>query len=149
MEDQRLKRLAWLLDSSIPIPGLKFRIGLDAIVGLIPGVGDFVGVALSSYIVARAARLGAPPTVLARMAMNIAIEAVVGLVPLLGDLFDAAWKANQRNVRLLAAYVERPETVRRRSGLVMLGVVAGLALAVGAFGVVAFVVLRWLLTTLR
>ena len=69
---QRLARLAWLLDNSIAIPGLRFRIGLDAIIGLIPGLGDVVGVLFSSYIVREAARIGVPPSVLVRMAFNVA-----------------------------------------------------------------------------
>lgn len=71
---RRLGRIAWLLDSSIPIPGMRFRIGLDAILGLIPGIGDVLGVLLSSYIVREAARAGAPPSVLTRMAWNVAVE---------------------------------------------------------------------------
>src|SRR5512145_2015000 len=100
---ERLARLAWLLDSSIPIPGTRFSIGLDALIGLVPFVGDVVGVLLSSYIVGEAARLGASRSVLARMVFNVAVEGLTGLVPLAGDVFDAAWKANQRNVRLLGA----------------------------------------------
>src|SRR4051812_43943476 len=89
---RRLARVAWLLDNSIRIPGSKFRIGLDAILGLIPGIGDVLGVLLSSYIVREAARLGAPPSVLLRMAFNVAVEGIVGIVPFVGDVFDAAWK---------------------------------------------------------
>src|SRR5215210_28140 len=98
---RRLGRIAWLLDSSIPLPGVRFRIGIDAILGLVPGLGDLFGVLLSSYIVREAARLGAPPSVLMHMAWNVAIEGVVVMVPFIGDLFDAAWKANQRNFALL------------------------------------------------
>src|SRR5918996_1184588 len=94
---RRLARLAWLLDNSIALPGTRFRIGLDAILGLVPGLGDLLGVLLSSYIVREAARLGAPPSVLARMVWNVAIEGIAGMVPFLGDVFDAACKANQRN----------------------------------------------------
>src|SRR5918999_2546085 len=100
---RRLARLAWLLDNSIPLPGTRFRIGIDAIIGLVPGLGDLLGVLLSSYIVREAARLGAPPSVLTRMAFNVAPEGLVGLVPVVGDVFDAAWKANQRNLVLLDA----------------------------------------------
>jgi hypothetical protein len=134
---RRLGRIAWLLDSSIPLPGMRFRIGADAIIGLIPGVGDLLGVLLSSYIVREAARVGAPPSVLIRMAWNVAIEGVVGMVPLLGDVFDAAWKANQRNFALLEAHLDRPQQVRRSSrafvALLMLGLV-GLFVLVGAGG---------------
>lgn len=98
---ERLRRLAWLLDSSIRIPGTRWTVGIDALIGLVPGLGDAVGVLLSSYIVYQAARLGATRGVLARMVLNIAIEGLVGAIPILGDLFDAGFKANQRNIRLL------------------------------------------------
>jgi hypothetical protein len=103
-EAARLARLAWLLDSSIPIPGTGFRIGLDALIGLVPGIGDLIGVLLSSYIVKEAWRMGAPKSMLLRMAFNVAVEGVIGAVPFLGDLFDMAWKANQRNLRLLRGH---------------------------------------------
>ena len=112
---ERLKFLAWLLDSSIPIPGTPYSIGLDAIVGLLPFIGDLIGVVASSYILAEANRLGVGRTILARMAFNVALEGVIGIVPLLGDLFDAAWKANMRNVQLLDAWAEHPHATRRAS----------------------------------
>ncbi|HJS78291.1 MAG TPA: DUF4112 domain-containing protein [Burkholderiales bacterium] len=92
---RKLERLAWLLDSSIPIPGTRFSIGLDALIGLVPFLGDLIGVLLSTYIVGEAARLGAGRSVLARMVLNVAVEGLAGLVPLAGDVFDAAWKANK------------------------------------------------------
>lgn len=104
---ERLRRFAWLLDSSIPVPGTRFTVGVDALLGLFPVLGDVLGMLLSAYIVNEAARLGAPRRLLLRMAANIAIEGIVGVVPFAGDLFDAAWKANQRNVRLLEAWLKR------------------------------------------
>jgi hypothetical protein len=103
---RRLERLAWLLDSSIPIPGTRLSVGIDALVGLIPGIGDLLGVLASSYILVEAARMGVGKAILLRMACNIAIEGVLGIVPLAGDIFDAAWKANQRNVRLLNDWLD-------------------------------------------
>ena len=120
----RLRRLAWLLDSSLPLPGTRWRIGLDALIGLVPFIGDFVGVAFSGVILAEAARLGVGKRVLARMALNVALEGLVGLVPLAGDVFDAAWKANQRNVRLLDEWLERPLRTERASGWFVLGLLA-------------------------
>lgn len=141
---ERLNRLAWLLDNSIPIPGLHFRIGLDALIGLIPGIGDAVGVLLSTYILGEAARLGVPKTVLIRMAFNVAIEGVIGIIPLAGDLFDAAWKANQRNVRLIGAYLDNPRKITRTST----GFVFVLAVLVISFlvvtSVVGFLIFRWI-----
>lgn len=97
---QRLRSLAWLLDRSIPIGG-RWRIGLDPIIGLVPGAGDWIGSALSLYVLYEGARLGLPFGALLRMAGNILIEAIVGTVPLLGDLFDFAWQANSRNLAVV------------------------------------------------
>ena len=120
----RLRRLAWLLDSSIAIPGTRFSVGLDALVGLVPFIGDFIGVAFSAVILVEAARLGVGKRILARMALNVALEGLVGLVPLAGDVFDAAWKANQRNVRLLNQWLERPLRTERTSGWLVVGLLA-------------------------
>jgi hypothetical protein len=145
-EQRRLVRLAWWLDSSIPVPGTRFRFGLDALIGLVPGVGDVVGLAISSYIVAQAARLGAPRALLARMATNIGIETIVGAVPLLGDLFDAAWKANQRNVRLLDEYVRSPVRTQRTSVAFLAVLIAVMLAMLFTFAVIIYAVLRWAFT---
>ena len=133
---RRLGRMAWLLDSAIQIPGTRFRVGLDAIIGLVPGFGDIAGVLLSSYIVREAARAGAPTSVLLRMAWNVAVEGIVGMIPFAGDIFDAAWKANQRNVALLDAHFENPQRTRRSSqvfvGLLIAGLIALVALTTTA-----------------
>ncbi len=97
----QVNHLAWLLDNSIEVPVIRYRIGLDAIIGLIPVVGDVAGMIISSYIVAQAMRLGVSRTILTRMVINILIEGIIGSIPLVGDLFDATFKANVRNVRLL------------------------------------------------
>jgi hypothetical protein len=141
---ERLRALAWLLDSSIPIPGTRLTVGLDALIGLFPVIGDLIGVLLSSYILGEAARLGAPRVLLMRMAFNIGIEGVVGIVPLAGDVFDAAWKANQRNVRLLDAWIERPEKAARASRLFAAALVLGVAAFLGLLGALGFFLLRWL-----
>jgi hypothetical protein len=129
----RLRRLSYLLDNSIPIPGTPFRIGLDSIIGLIPGVGDLVGGAFSLYIILEAAKLGAARSLLARMGWNVAIDVLVGAVPLLGDLFDAGWKANVRNLALLERQVQRPvESARSNRRFVMLVGVSLFLLLAGA-----------------
>jgi hypothetical protein len=139
-----LARFAWLLDSSIPIPGTRLSIGIDALIGLVPFVGDLIGVLASSYILAEAARLGVGRSVLIRMALNVAAEGIVGIIPLAGDVFDAAWKANQRNVRLLERWMDEPRHAQRASG----ALVAGIALALLALVVAALLLmvlaLRWL-----
>jgi len=141
---ERLAWLAWLLDSSIPIPGTRFTIGLDALIGLFPVVGDAVGVVLSSYIVREAAALGAPRSILARMAFNVALEGLVGMIPLAGDVFDAAWKANQRNVRLLGAWLDAPRAAQRSSRAFVAALVAGTAAFLVAACVAGFFIARWL-----
>jgi len=141
---ERLAFLAWLLDSSIPIPGTRFSIGLDALIGLFPVIGDLIGVAASSYILAEANRLGVGRAILARMAFNVAVEGVIGIVPLFGDVFDAAWKANVKNVRLLNAWAERPHQTRRASRLFLSGLTAALIAFFGACGFLTYLLIDWL-----
>ena len=109
-----------------------------------PFIGDLAGVLASSYILAEAARLGVGRSVLLRMALNVAIEGIVGLVPFAGDVFDAAWKANRRNVRLLDQWLAQPQHAQRAS----LALVAGLAAGLMALVVIALLLmvlaLRWL-----
>jgi len=131
---RRLRILAWLLDRSIPLGG-GWRVGLDPLLGLLPGAGDGVGVLLSLFILYDAARLGLPGRVLVRMAGNIAVEAVVGLIPVLGDVFDFAWQANMRNLQLVEKYHhprQSPRPVRKIA--LALGLFALLLLAVMATG---------------
>ena len=97
---RRLERLAGLLDDHFRVPGTRWRFGYDSLIGLVPGIGDAAGAALSMYIIAEAARLGVPKRKLARMLAHTGLETVVGAVPLVGDLFDASYKANRRNVAL-------------------------------------------------
>jgi hypothetical protein len=141
---ERLARLAWLLDSSIRIPGTKFTVGLDAVVGLFPFVGDLVGVLFSSYIVAEAARLGAPKSVLARMAVNVGVEGLIGLIPFAGDVFDAAFKANQRNVRLLNRWLDRPGKTARASAAFVIALALGLFILLALPAGLALLATRWL-----
>jgi hypothetical protein len=141
---QRLATLAWLLDSSIPIPGTRFTVGIDALIGLFPFIGDMIGVLFSSYILSEASRLGAPKSVLMRMSFNIGIEGLVGIVPLAGDLFDAAFKANQRNVKLLNDWFDRPQKTERASRAFGLGLVIAVLLFLALLGYVGFLLVRWL-----
>lgn len=137
---ERLHALARVLDTAFVVPGTSFRFGLDALIGLIPGVGDLVGAGLSGYILFEAARLGAPKSVLLRMGWNIAVETVVGAVPFLGDLFDAAYKANKRNMRLLDRHLGEPVVVHRSSRWIVIAILAAVGLLlIGA--VVLFVLL--------
>lgn len=108
---RRLDKLSRLLDNAFAIPGTRFRIGLDGILGLIPGIGDATGAALSIYLIVQAARLGLPVSTLLRMVGNVALETVVGAVPIVGDIFDIVWKANIRNMALLRGH--RPLAVAK------------------------------------
>jgi hypothetical protein len=98
---KNLNALAKLMDAQFRIPGTDIRFGVDGVIGLIPGVGDFVSFLISSYLVSVAVNKGASGFVLARMVFNIVLDALVGAVPVLGDIFDVAFKANQRNMKLL------------------------------------------------
>jgi len=139
---ERLQKLAHFSDSAIPLPG-GHRIGFDGVIGLIPGVGDLAGAALSSYIIAEAHRLGAPAIILMRMGLNMLLESIVGVIPIVGDLFDFAWKANRRNVLLLEQHLERPHQVRRQSRWVVAGVAALLVAGVALFLALLVALLRW------
>src|SRR6476660_10650852 len=99
--DQNLEHLAWLMDDLIRIPGLGWRFGLDALVGLIPGFGDTATSLASFYILASAVRYRVPKITLLRMGLNIGIDYLVGSLPLVGDVADAWWKSNHMNIDLL------------------------------------------------
>ena len=101
----RIRAVAHILDESVRIPGTRFRIGLDPILGLLPVAGDFATAVCSLYIVAEAIRLGVPKRTVVRLLANIAVDMLFGSIPVVGDLFDAYWKANVRNAELVAAAV--------------------------------------------
>jgi len=131
----RLRRVGYLLDSALPIPGTRFRIGLDGLIGLIPGIGDLAGGMLALYILVESARLGAPGSLLARMGWNVAVDTLVGEIPILGDVFDIGWRANLRNLDLLEEHLRRPAEVRRSSR--WLALLAGLAAVLMTVGAIA------------
>jgi hypothetical protein len=135
--EESLDRLSWLLDDLFRIPVLGWRVGLDALVGLIPGVGDTATTVASLYVLGSAVRYRVPKVTLLRMGLNLGIDYALGSLPLVGDLFDAWWKSNQKNVALLRerATVSAHEARRGRIsdwlfvGFIMILLVA---LAVGA-----------------
>jgi hypothetical protein len=103
----RIDALANLLDTALVVPGTNIRFGFDALIGLIPAVGDAITTVMSLYIVREARALGAPRHLVARMLANVALDSVVGVVPVVGDVFDVAFRANRRNLALLRRYLER------------------------------------------
>jgi hypothetical protein len=126
------------MDSSIRLPG-GFRIGWDGIIGLIPGLGDVAGMGISLYIVAGAWRSGISRATLIQMLLNLGVEAAIGSIPVIGDLFDFAFKANNRNMRLLENHDADPEGSRLNSRLTLVGIIL--------VGVVFAAVVLWLVIT--
>ncbi len=106
-ELEEIERLAALMDTAIRIPVIGYRIGLDGLIGLIPGVGDAATLVPAGYILYRAKSLGVPNDVFLRMLVNTGSDALLGTIPLIGDLFDMAFKSNRRNVELLRRHLER------------------------------------------
>lgn len=146
--ERSLEQLSRMMDGLFRIPGTGWRVGLDALVGLVPGVGDFATTAVSFYILAAGVRYRVPKATLLRMASNVAVDYLVGAVPFVGDLFDVAWKSNQMNVELLRqrASVSAEEARQGRlSDWLFLGVIF-LVLLVLLAGSLA--VSLWLLTQL-
>jgi hypothetical protein len=139
---RRVATLAWLLDSAFPIPGTRFRIGLEPIVGLVPGIGDVLSGAVGGYIVLEALAAGVPRIVVARMAANVLLDMTVGAIPLLGDAFDFVYKSNTRNLRLFERYAVDPRQSTQSSwaffglilGAIVLVLVGALLLAVWFVG---------------
>ena len=106
-EVARLRRLAERMDTAFRFPGTNIRFGWDAIIGLVPGVGDTLALLPSAYILREAHRMGAPTPLLGRMVVNSGIDFVIGSVPLIGDIFDVGWKSKLRNVKLLEEHLAR------------------------------------------
>jgi hypothetical protein len=149
---RNVRALARFLDSSISIPGTEWKIGFDAIVGVVPVVGDLIGGSLSAFIILEAARAEVPILTLARMLANIGIDTLVGAVPALGDVFDAAWKANMKNVALLERHLEvsAPPAHEKRSviGAAILAMIALVLIVAAGFALSIFVArLLWGLWT--
>jgi len=103
---ESVESLARLMDSQFNIPGMPTSLGLDTIIGFIPGIGDTIGLGVSGYIIVQGARIGVPKHKLTKMGFNVGIDWLVGLIPLIGDLFDWGWKANNRNAALIREHFE-------------------------------------------
>lgn len=135
-ESRWVEKVAWLMDRAIPL-GRKWSVGLDGILGLFPGVGDLAGILVGGFIIAQAIRAGLPRSAIARMVANVAIDGLVGAVPFLGDVFDIAFKANTRNVRIFREAVQgRSRPVRDSTFVVGVVVAFLLILAIPVMGIV-------------
>jgi hypothetical protein len=130
-----VEALAWLLDNSIPVPGTGGRrLGIDALVGLVPVFGDLVSGGLGLFVVWRGSRMGLPRVVVARMLANSAIDFVIGSIPVIGDAFDLWFKANTRNLGIMRRYIEQPATSTRNEWLVISALVGILIAIVAVIG---------------
>jgi hypothetical protein len=141
-ELQRLRALARVMDDAVRVPGTNFRVGLDALLGLVPGLGDVAGGLTTAYTIVAAQRLGAPRIVLLRMFWNVLVDTVFGSIPLLGDFFDAAYRANRRNVQILESYTTAPARTQRASKAFMIAIIFALGLVIGAGVALAFLLVR-------
>jgi hypothetical protein len=146
--DFDVELLARLMDSFFSIPGTRIRFGLDAIIGLIPGLGDTLTSFVSIYILKVASRCGVPRVTLVRMALNIAIDYVVGIVPVMGDAFDIYWKANLKNVELLQRHMLATPAAERRARSGDWLFVAGLAAGLIALLVGCITIAYWIATSM-
>ena len=146
-QEQRLaglRRVADLLDNAFFVPGTSYRVGLDPIVGLVPGIGDLVSPLFTIGMLLQARQLGIPRVVQARMLFNVAIDTLVGLVPVAGDLFDFAWKSNAKNLALLELHA-REERGGAAGDYAFVTLMIALVVTLA---VVPFVLLGWLLSAL-
>ena len=148
-ELERLRTLSRLLDNAFLIPGTNYRIGLDAIVGLVPGIGDAIGAVFSIYIIFQAARMGVPKATLARMMGNVGVDTLVGEIPFLGDLFDVGFKSNIRNLSLIEKHVQRPASAKAQSRQVLLLLGVGLLVLLAGIVALGIVVAQLTLRSIR
>ena len=141
----QLRQVARLWDELIPLPIIRRRIGLDALVGLVPGIGDVAGALVASWGLVVAIRMRAPASVLGRMLMNIGLDALIGAIPLLGDIFDIGWHAQTRNVALLEHWLADPDRASRRSAWMLAAIAGGMVAVIVAAIWLAVALIGWLL----
>lgn len=145
-EMKKLEKLASILDDAFVVPGLGWRFGIDGIIGLIPGFGDLAGMFMSFYFMYCGARMKVSKVVLTRMAANILIETVVGAIPIIGDLFDFAWKANRRNLRLIERSLQDPSGTKTRSIGLLIVLVSGIVLVAVSLVWMVISLIQWIIT---
>jgi hypothetical protein len=137
-----LKHISRLLDSAFVLPGTDFRLGLDPILGLVPGLGDLASPLFTIAVLWQSRDLGIPRVVQLRMIFNVAIDALVGMLPVAGDLFDFAWKANDRNLALLERYAYEQRAPSASDWLFVIGLIALLVI----IAAVPFLLAGWLIS---
>lgn len=136
------KWIALIMDDFLRVPGTKFRVGLDPIIGLLPGIGDTASAIVSALAIVAAARRGLPKILLARMSLNILINEIVGIVPGIGDAFSFWFKSNARNYELLRKHSAVPRRSRKSDWIFVIAILLILFLIVAAGLLVSFLVLR-------
>lgn len=149
-ELERLRLIAKLFDAAFAIPGTKWRFGIDALFGLVPGLGDIAGALVGVYALRIARNLGAPQVIQLHMLVNIALDGLIGMIPLLGDIFDFAFQAQTRNLQLLDRWLESPDRTRRRSrrGLILMPLAILVVFAtLTALGIwMLFILFHWIVS---
>lgn len=138
-----LRYLARLLDSRFQLPIGGFRVGLDGILGLIPGIGDFVTNSLSLYIILRAAFIGCGPSLILKMSMNVLLENLADTIPVVGNFFDFFWKSNLKNIAIIEEYLAAPQKALWKSRALAIGIIMSLATILGLMVFTAMSLLIW------
>ncbi len=146
---RQLRQISDLLDNAIRVPGTSLGVGLDPVLGLIPGGGDVLGGLISVYIVFSAATMGLPKETLTRMATNIVFDSLAGIVPVFGDLFDVAWKANSKNMDLLENHLESPQVSKKADSWFIFILLGGLILFVIAIATLGFFIISFLVKIIQ
>lgn len=141
---EALRKVSHLLDSAFAVPGTSYRIGLDPIIGLVPGIGDLVSPLFTIGILWQGRELGLPRVVQLRMIGNVAIDALTGVVPVVGDLFDFAWKANNRNLALLERHAQE-ERAASSGDWLFVGV---MAVMLAAIAITPLLLMGWLMAVI-
>ncbi|MDX1618997.1 MAG: DUF4112 domain-containing protein [Balneolaceae bacterium] len=144
VDREKRERFAELLDSRYRIPGTEIRIGIDPLIGLVPGVGDWIGGVVSLYFLFQAALLGGRSAVLGRMFINILLDVLIGSVPIVGEIFDVYWKANEQNAEILREIERDPEKTTSDSRFWLWSVFVQLVALVLAI----LLLIGWLITEL-
>ncbi|MDF0554420.1 DUF4112 domain-containing protein [Kamptonema sp. UHCC 0994] len=145
---RRIRQISHLLDNAIGIPGTSYRIGIDPILGLVPGGGDFVAMVFSAYMIIIAAQMGVSQEKLVQMVSNIIIDTFAGSVPVVGDLFDVAWKSNMKNLELLEDHLGSPQTGTTVNWWFVGGILGGLLLIMLLIISLSVAIIGWLIGAL-